>query len=94
MPREPQSYGSEQDWVTGRTGQQVNRQKSEPVSHPDFYEGRRDSEGSGEHQGGEVSPVQDQQNAVDSCQIEADGPGAKKVAVKRGTYFKNRDYGS
>jgi len=60
---EPQSYGSQEDWVTGKTGQEVNRQKGNPNSqHGDFYESRHDGERSGEHQGGKVSPVQKNEN--------------------------------
>ena len=94
MPKEPQSYGSDKDWVSGKTGQNVNRTKSEPVSHPEFYENRRDGEGSAPHQGGEVSEVQASDSAVPVRALDTDEPGAKKVAVKRGSYFKNRDYGS
>jgi hypothetical protein len=56
---EPQSYGSQEEWVQGRTGQSVNQQKSEPdPKHADFYENRHGSETSDESQGGKVSDVQ------------------------------------
>ena len=61
--REPQSYGSGSDWVTGRTGQEVNDQKSTPApEHREFYDDRRESETSQEHQGGKVSDVQKREN--------------------------------
>lgn len=57
--KEPQSYGSGSDWVTGKTGQEVNDPKSSPPpEHADFYENRRESETSHEHQGGKTSDVQ------------------------------------
>lgn len=31
-PKEPQSYGSQADWVTGDVGQEVNRLKGHPNS--------------------------------------------------------------
>ncbi len=96
---EPQSYGSQQEWVTGDTGQQVNRQKSGPAPESaDFYAERRESESSAPHQGGEIS---------DSQLAESRGPArhstptgdmaAKKVTDVEGgairdSYFKGRDY--
>jgi hypothetical protein len=99
--KEPQSYGSQADWVTGTTGETVNRLQGTPNSqHADFYESRRDSEGSGPHQGGDVSPVQ----AADNGEI----PPLKSTGSERGTaggnvagaeggakregFFKDRDY--
>lgn len=99
MPDEPQSYGGQGEWVSGKTGQNVNRQKSEPAAeHAAFYEGRRDSETSAPHQGGEVSGVQAQEN------IEAEASGAgedanankrvsgQETGAKRSSFFKDRDY--
>jgi hypothetical protein len=63
--REPQSYGSEKDWQTGRTGQQVHDQKSGPApEHREFYDAERESESSAPDQGGKVSPVQLAENDV------------------------------
>src|SRR5688572_19395784 len=59
---EPQSYGSQADWVTGKTGATVNNPKSTPPSD-DFYDSRRDSEGSAEDQGGKVSAQQHAESA-------------------------------
>jgi hypothetical protein len=57
--KEPQSYGSGKDWVTGKTGQEVNPHESEPApEHRGFYDNRRDSETSGKDQGGKISDVQ------------------------------------
>lgn len=95
---EPQSYGSQGDWVKGNTGEQVNRQKSEPEAHAAFYDDRRESETSGPHQGGHISEVQFAENnePVGKPQPE-DEFAAKKVtdadggAIRDG-YFKKRDY--
>jgi|SRR5690349_16382019 len=57
--KEPQSYGSGEEWVSGTTGEEVNDQKSSPASeHRSFYDERRESEESGPHQGGHTSGVQ------------------------------------
>ena len=62
--KEPQSYGSGTDWVSGKTGQDVHDQKSAPTAeHRDFYDGRRESETSDEHQGGHTSDFQLAENA-------------------------------
>lgn len=45
--KEPQSYGSGKDWVTGKTGQEVNPHESEPTP-----------EHRGKDQGGKISDVQ------------------------------------
>ena len=96
--REPQSYGSNADWVTGRTGQQVNEQKSEPApEHREFYDERRDSETSHEAQGGKVSDVQLAENAQPGGRPEEEHEPVSKVTAaeggtKLGGYFKKRDY--
>jgi hypothetical protein len=74
---EPQSYGSDKDWVTGKTGQQVNDPKAPPPNsqHGDFYESRHDSERSGEHQGGKVSGEQLAENAQPPGQAAGTGTG-------------------
>ncbi|HEY0371860.1 MAG TPA: hypothetical protein VGD79_07645 [Thermoanaerobaculia bacterium] len=101
MPRdtkEPQSYGSGSDWVTGRTGQEVNDQKSAPPpEHREFYDERRESETTHEHQGGHTSDVQRAESAEPAgnptgehdpvTKVSADSSGAK-----RDSFFKKRDY--
>jgi hypothetical protein len=93
-PKEPQSYGSEESWVTGDVGQEVNRQKGHPNSqHADFYASHSE-EGSGPDQGGRVSPQQANENARPAGpSIDDDETLPKKVAwAKTGSYFKKRDY--
>lgn len=94
--KEPQSYGSGSDWLTGRTGQQVNDPKSEPApEHREFYDERRESETSAPDQGGRTSEAQ---------MAESDHPDAKPAVeesprvtteeggAKRDSFFKKRDY--
>jgi hypothetical protein len=95
---EPQSYGSDADWVTGQTGQKVNDPKAAPPNsqHGDFYESRRDAEHSGEHQGGKVSGV-DADVATAAPAVEAGDQPQKKVSgeeggARRDSFFKDRDY--
>ena len=95
--KEPQSYGSEADWVSGRTGQKVNDNKSAPTpEHRDFYDARRESETSDRHQGGEISPEQHAENleaAADAPPVRKPaGAGSKTGGAKRGGFFKKRDY--
>jgi hypothetical protein len=98
MPREPQSYGSGSDWVTGKTGQQVNDQKSEPApEHQEFYDERRESETSSSAQGGHTSDVQLAENAQPSGQTTGDdspltGVTTTETGAKRGSFFRKRDY--
>lgn len=99
MPREPQSYGSGSDWVTGKTDQQVNDQKSEPApEHREFYDDRRESETSSSAQGGHTSDVQ----LADSAQPVGQPTGkdespqsgltTTETGAKRGSFFRKRDY--
>lgn len=98
--KEPQSYGSGQEWVEGDVGQTVNRQKGNANSqHADFYESRRDSEGSGPHQGGHVSELQAAEGVRPSPPTggEEDVAQAPKVrtaegGARRDSFFKKRDY--
>jgi hypothetical protein len=97
-PKEPQSYGSEKDWVTGKTGQEVNRQKGHPSSqHADFYDSVQ-TEHKDPEEGGSVSPVQAAENIqrsgggpVDPNQ-PVDGVTATPTGSKTDGYFKKRDY--
>jgi hypothetical protein len=94
--KEPQSYGSQGDWVTGDVGEQVNRQKGKPSSQQaDFYESRHDHD----EQPSTVSPVQAAENEAppSSDARGGDETPVQKVATaesgaKRDGYFKKRDY--
>jgi hypothetical protein len=88
--KEPQSYGSQSDWVSGRTDQKVQPPNSQRADFDD----RRESESSASHQGGDTSPVQSREHAMPSGPPTDD---VRKVTVKesgakRGGYFKERDY--
>jgi len=80
MKNEPQSYGSQGDWVTGKTGEKVNR----PA------EGSTDSEVVAA-QPGERDPM-----GRPTSIAEDEQPGRKVTSTpsgaKRGGYFKDRDY--
>ncbi|HET7434630.1 MAG TPA: hypothetical protein VFN10_07965 [Thermoanaerobaculia bacterium] len=96
--KEPQSYGSGADWTTGRTGQEVNDQKSAPSpEHRDFYDERREAEESDGHQGGHTSPFQVAESQQPSGNAEGGEDPATKVTstaggAKRESFFKRRDY--
>lgn len=98
--KEPQSYGSEKDWVTGRTGQEVNDQDAAPPpEQAEFYDERRESEASAPAQGGLTSPVQLAENAqatgrttMDEHDSPLNGVTTSPGGAKRGGFFKKRDY--
>ena len=93
MPNEPQSYGSQGEWVTGKTGQNVNRQKNDAT-----YENRHESETSAPHQGGDVSEEQLADNVQAAGSTVDDDVNANKrvsgqeTGAKRSSFFKDRDY--
>jgi hypothetical protein len=92
--KEPQSYGSQGDWSSGKTGQDVNQQdQSSPP--PDY----RVDEENAPHEGGDVSPFQLEEN------VELRGPATAVVdeqpiakvtttpsGAKRRGFFRQRDY--
>ncbi|HEX7151562.1 MAG TPA: hypothetical protein VF618_08755 [Thermoanaerobaculia bacterium] len=97
--REPQSYGSDADWVTGKTGQQVNDQAGVPApEHREFYDDRQEQERSAPDQGGKISDVQlAESDAQPTGQGGEEHDAATKVTVKdsgakRDSYFRKRDY--
>ena len=96
--KEPQSYGSGTDWVSGNTGQQVHDQKSTPApEHDAFYDDRRESETSHGDQGGKVSDVELAEAAHPQTTAPGDhapvtGVTSAQGGSKRDGYFKKRDY--
>jgi hypothetical protein len=85
---EPQSYGSQSEWVRGKTGQKPN------VESQGGLDADRESETSAPHQGGDTSPVQAREHAMPSGPPTDD---ARKVSTqeggaKRSGYFKERDF--
>ena len=101
--KEPQSYGSGADWVTGKTGQQVNDQKDVPApEHRQFYDERHEPGTTSEDQGGKVSDVQLAESDA-GLPAPAAAPGkAESMSVtgvtsadggtKMDGYFRKRDY--
>ena len=99
MPREPQSYGSGKDWVTGRTDQQVNDPKSTPSpEHREFYDDRREPETTMPDQGGKTSETQLAESAQPAGGRTTDehSPISRVTGAdggaKRDSFFKKRDY--
>jgi hypothetical protein len=96
---EPQSYGSQAEWVKGDVGQTVNRQNSEALpAKGDFYESRIGSEKSRDAEGGHVSVVQlaeGSQTGGPARDVDAQPTGGVATAdggAKRESFFRNRDY--
>jgi hypothetical protein len=101
--KEPQSYGSQHDWNSGKTGQAPNDPKSSPPpEHAAFYESRIEGERSAPHQGGDTSPVQVAESdpaiaaagarEVSGDESTAPGVTTEKGGAKRDSFFKTRDY--
>jgi hypothetical protein len=96
--KEPQSYGSEKDWVTGKTGNEVNDQDSAPPpAQQEFYDDRRESESSDSYSGGKTSPVQVAENLAAARNTPGDAvprdEGAREIdGSRKESYFKQRDY--
>lgn len=97
--KEPQSYGSNEDWVTGETGEQVNDPKAPPPpEHRDFYEEKGTRGDSEPHQGGETSPLQVAESVepVGHAATEEEQPIARMTTreggAKRDSFFRKRDW--
>jgi hypothetical protein len=86
--KEPQSYGSQGDWVAGTTGQKTNPER------PGSFDEHRENDASAPHQGGDTSPVQSREHAMPSGPPTDSGHNVtvSKSGAKRGGYFKERDY--
>jgi hypothetical protein len=99
--KEPQSYGSGPDWVSGKTGQKVHDPKSAPpAEHQEFYDERRESEDNSPVQGGLPSLQQEAESAAQpraAGGAEGEESPVTKVSTheggaKRDSYFRKRDY--
>jgi hypothetical protein len=97
--KEPQSYGSDKDWVTGNTGENVNNPKSRPTAkHQEFYDDKREEETSASYQGGKTSPIQLAESSQERGEARSDAgaaaPGVTKEegGAKRDSFFRKRDY--
>lgn len=97
--KEPQSYGSEGDWTSGKVGGEVTDQAAEPrPEHREFYDDKRESEHNESYQGGLNSPVQMAENrafrGTGSGEPEASIPRVTTAegGARRDSFFKRRDY--
>lgn len=97
-PREPQSYGSDKDWLTGKTGQTVENTPDRVSRHDEeFYESRHDSSESAAKEGGQQSPKRDDllnTAAPDEATTEVIDRASTSVSqtTERESFFKKRDY--
>jgi hypothetical protein len=96
--KEPQSYGSDKGWVSGKTGGTVDNQPQKSEGGDDaFYNPRRDNETSADFQGGRISPEQLADNAAStrSSHSAAGTPTAassNSSGAQRDSFFRQRDY--
>lgn len=93
--KEPQSYGSSKDWVSGKTSQTVDDSpaKISRVDEP-FYESRHGAITKGSD---DIAPAQysfeSDSVAADTSAVEITGTGLTKTHEgTRHSFFKNRDY--
>ena len=89
---EPQSYGSDKEWLTGDTGQTVNRLKGPSNSqHADFYASRHHDDEP--PQGGRVSPDESQPSGdARGGETPVQKVTARPSGAKRQSYWKDRDF--
>jgi len=93
--REPQSYGSKREWVSGKTSQTADDTpgKISRVAEP-FYESRHEAHAKGSDQ---VSPAhysfESDPATRDTSAVEFTGTGMTKTHEgTRHSFFKDRDY--
>lgn len=99
--KEPQSYGSGEQWVRGDTGQTVNRLKGTPNSqNADFYASRHEQDDQStprtapepaENDGGADFGAREREGSG-SAQNPVQKVTAKDSGAKRESYWKERDY--
>ena len=98
--KEPQSYGADKGWVSGKTGGTVDNQPQKSEGGDDaFYNPRHDNEVSTDFQGGRISPEQFADNAqAEKDRSSAQGGAAptendpQQSGAQRDSYFRERDY--
>ena len=97
--KEPQSYGSGADWVTGKTGQEVNDQDAvPPAEHQEFYDSSR-SERAVPNAGGATSDAQRAESSESGGETSGTSESIPRITTaeggaKRDSFFKKRDYDS
>jgi hypothetical protein len=96
--KEPQSYGSDKGWVSGKTGGTVDNQPQKSEGGGDaFYNPRRDNETSSDFQGGRISPEQLADNAAStrgshSAAATTAVAESNSSGAQRESFFRARDY--
>jgi hypothetical protein len=98
---EPQSYGSNGDWLSGKTGQTVEETPQRTDRHDErFYESRHEIDPDSS-KGGEVNEVQAAESDSDaplqsktsgSPATESAGIGVSGDSDQRKSFFRDRDY--
>jgi hypothetical protein len=89
MPKEPQSYGSQGDWVSGHVDGELNEPKNDSPQR---------TGGSSDDRGGKVSEsaAGDKPAPIPQTSDDERDPVQKvtglKTGAKRESYFKTRDY--
>ncbi len=93
--KEPQSYGSEKDWVAGKTAQKVNDSQKKPAPSNEFYDSVTGSDEAKIADRGSRSPVdraEDDSLRADTASKRPATKDASEESGHRGSYFKERDY--
>ncbi|HXI14638.1 MAG TPA: hypothetical protein VNM92_18625, partial [Thermoanaerobaculia bacterium] len=92
---EPQSYGSEKDWVAGKTAQKVNESQKKPAPSSEFYDSVTGSEVAAIADHGSRSPVDRAEDAAlrsDTTKTNSVVKDTGDESGHRDSYFKDRDY--
>lgn len=90
--REPQSYGSESDWLTGKTGSTVQGTPQRTSRHDEeFYESRTDLDG--ETPAAQTPPAEGRGvKPVDTSDKPSTVTKAGGNLDERDSFFRERDY--
>jgi hypothetical protein len=83
--REPQSYGSQADWLTGKTGQKVETPTPRESTIPD-------DDVRGGHAQQAADDTEADVGAVDDASMPVQKVTAREGGAKRDSYFRKRDY--
>lgn len=83
--REPQSYGGQADWLTGKTGQKVETPAPRESTIPD-------DDVRGGHTQQAADDAKDPTCAVDDASTPVQKVTAREGGAKRDSYFRKRDY--
>ena len=93
--REPQSYGSESDWLTGKTGQTVDDTPGRVSRHDEeFYESRTDQTGDTPAASSGNTEPSDAASPARTSDSPSTTTGAADSVEERDSFFKKRDYES